>query len=467
MRARAFILAALAWVLALSARAADTEKLRAALDYGLWNHRVQTLYDVGEEGRAGLPLLIYSSDDADWQIRLTAVHFMGKLGAPAAEGLGDIVRVEPCPLVRVSALRWLSGMGPAGEAVLKQVMSPEDEREMEVIPDRYGTERMGKPLIIDAPGGSMTAEFFDHGLDLRVCGSSEYANRRKRRRGPASAEPARAEAPPSAGPEEEAPSPDSFEPVITASVRPAGAPERRLERLPDMPPSEPVALIETQPPVPGRPKRVRLPEEDMPPAPKAAPRRAPESDIAAVRAAGAPETLPPAGPGLQPREGWDPEVDYSAASERRLIKAEVPAPRARLPRAESFPAAGPGLHHEPAAPGEAGLVDDAGMGKPENDPVPELIRRLSSAEPRARARAADELGKRGPAALPAVPALRRALKDRDRRVRASAVLALGGVAGSVEGVAGDLRRALRDRNEDVRFSAVIALGRLPASSRAK
>lgn len=429
------------WTLSGAASAADVERQRAILDYGLWNNRVQALYDLGEEGEEALPLLVYSSDDADWQVRLTAVHFMGKIGPAAAPALGDIVRVEPCPNVRVSALRWLTGMGPAGAAVLREVMTPEDEREMESLPDRYGTERMGKPLVIDAPGGAMTSEFFDHGPDSRVCASSEYANRRKRRRGPAAAPAARAAPIPAL--EAAAPAEDSFEPVSTPPVRPGKPAAPPPERLPDSPPGTPVAVIEAEPPLPAdaETKRSR-----------------PSLELADARPPGVPEAMPKAGPGFEPRETPAPREVPLEKPDRRAVAAA--APRAPLPPAEAMPVAGPGLHREPTERGEAGLVADAGTGKPENDPVPELIRRLSASEPRTRARAADELGKRGAAALPAVPALRRALKDRDRRVRASAVLALGGVGGSVEGVASDLRRALRDKNEDVRFSAVIALHRL-------
>lgn len=485
MRARRYCLSVLFTALSLSAAAADTERQRAVLDYGLWNNRVQTLYDLGEEGRDGLPSLIYASDDADWQVRLTAVHFMGKLGAPAAQALGEIVRVEPCPYVRVSALRWLTGMGAAGKGILRDVMTPEDEAEMESIPDRFGTERMGKPLLIDAPGGAMTTEFFNHGLDLRVCASSEYANRRKRflvsprDRGTTAARVSiRREAPPR---------PDSFEPVVTPPIRIAKAVVKKPERLPDSPPAAPVVVIEVQIPNPGPKESEKRPPvpEAFPPAapaapatpsmariaslgPKEAQRRPPSPELDVLLSAKAPETMPRAGPGFGSREALVPSVDFAKAPGARPIAATPPAPpRAPLPAAESFPSAGPGIHHEPSEPGAASLVEDAGTGKPENDPVPELIKRLSSAEPRARARAADELGKRGASALPAVPALRRALKDKDRRVRASAVLALGGVAGSVDGVDGDLHRALRDKNEDVRFSAVIALQRLQTPPKTK
>ncbi len=413
MGARAVCLAVL--LAGLNASAADLEDRMRMLDFGLWNNRINVLYDAGEMGDAGLPLLRYASDDADWQVRLTAAHFMGKLGLMAAPALGEIAREEPCPNVRVSAMRWLAGMGPAGNRILKEVMSPEDERDMENIPDRFGTERMGKPLVIDPPGGSMTSDFFDHGLDLRVCSSSEYANRR--RRGPRRAKwavPA-------------ADLPQRFEVVVTPPVRIAAV-KAATSRLPESPAPTTMVLIEPETPLPRRP-----------------------------------ETMPPGGPGFEPREAPSPTVAYSPVAGARPVMAT--SPRAPLPAGEVMPTAPEGFNHPAVEQGEALLVADAGTGKPENDPVPELIKRLSAPEPRTRARAADELGKRGEAALPATGALRRALKDRDQRVRASAVLALGGVAGSVDGVVGELRRALRDKNEDVRFSAVIALQRLQPAPR--
>ncbi len=404
--------------------APELDARKRALDFGLWNRRINALYDAAELGRDALPLLVYASDDADWQVRLTAAHFLGKLGPEAAPALGALARAEPCPRVRVSALRWLAGMGPAGRAALKKVMTPEDERDMESLPDRFGTERMGKPLAIDPPGGEMSPEFFDHGLDLRACASSEYANRRDRREAPGAAV-------------EDEPAPQSFEVVTTPPVRLGPPVPPKPESLPEGPPAEHMAVIETEIPNPG---------------PKAWERKAPE-------------TMPPGPPGFEPRVAAPPEARAAAAPARRPVAGAEP--KAPPPPAETMPAAGPGMNRAAPVPGAAGLVADAGTGKAENDPVPELIRRLSSPEPRVRARAADELGKRGAAAAAAAPALRRALKDRDRRVRASAVLALGGVAGPSSSVAADLRRALRDKNEDVRFSAVIALERLRAAPKTK
>ena len=347
---------------ASSARPSETRRI---LDLGLWNNRIQALYDLGEQGRDALPLLVYSSDDADWQVRLTAVHFLGKIGPEAAPALVEIVRVEPCPNVRISALRWLSGMGRAAQPLLESVLTPEDQSEMESQPDRYGTEKMGKPLAIDAPDG-MSAEFFNGGLDLRICASSEHSGRLKKPAPPA---------------------------VRSESPRPA--------------------------------------PESLPPGELVAARPHPQA----------------------------PDVGFETPPGRALGSAEVPAPR--LP-AETLPESP--LLPPAAAPTQAEVrfEADAGTGRPEHDPIPFLIAQLSSEEPRRRARAADERGKRGAAA--AVAALRRALSDRNSRVRASAVLALGN-AGDADAVRADLRRALRDKDEDVRFSAAIALERLARSPR--
>jgi len=385
------ILAALFCSTALAA-SANLPETRRILDRGLWNSRIEALYDLGELGRDALPLLVYSSDDADWQVRLTAVHFLGKIGPEAAPALAEIVRVEPCPNVRISALRWLSGMGRSARPLLESVLTPEDQSEMESQPDRYGTERMGKPLVIDAPDG-MSAEFFNGGIDLRICASSEHSGRMKRRL--------------------------------------AGNPQADIS-----------AKTAPAPPITGKSTVPAL-----------------GSELDAPRTPKRPESLPPGELVAERPRPQAPDVGFETPQGRALGSAEVPAPR--LP-AETLPESP--LLPTGAVPAqtEVRFEADAGTGRPENDPLPFLIAQLSSAEPRRRARAADELGKRG--AATAVPALRRALSDRDRRVRASAVLALGN-AGGADAVRADLRRALRDKDEDVRFSAEIALERLARASR--
>ncbi|MFI5347330.1 MAG: HEAT repeat domain-containing protein [Elusimicrobiota bacterium] len=437
------LLLAAVLVLPAAARALDAppsekrlEGLRRILDFGLWNNRINALYALGEEKRDALPLLDYAADDADWQVRLTAVHFLGKLGPAAAPALGRIGRDEPCPNVRISALRWISGLGPSGTVQ----MTPEDERLLESVPDRYGTERMGKPLAVDPPD-DMNAYFFNGGEDLRVCASSERAGRRPG----AVSESARADA-------EEAPV--DF-PVRTPPVPPR-APNKEAESASPSPPS----AGETA----GAPF-VALRKIYAPPAPPTPEQKRADAQLDAILTPGSPETLPPGPPGAEASEPAAPGGRFESASKRTLAASGVPAADAR-PR-ESFPAGPPAPERAAPAAAEGAIVADMGTGKPENDPIPALIVQLSSPDPRRRARAADELGKRGAAAATAVAALRRRLDDRDRRVRASAVLALGSMASASDGTDVDLRRALRDKDEDVRFSARIALERLESRTGAK
>lgn len=411
-----------AWaVLALCASftsAAEPERLaadRRFLDDALWNGRINALYDLGELGNPALPALAYADDDADWQVRLTAVHFLGKLGAPAAAELGAVAGREPCPHVRLSALLWLKRMGGAGERYYAESATLDDAEAIAKLPARYGAELlMGKPLAIDPPD-ELDTEFFNGGADLRVCASSERAGRLRNHAAP----PGRAE-------------PAASEEVVTT---------------PDIP-ARPPALVEPPPPAP------RTAEEE---------RRVAELDR--VLTPGPPEALPPGEPGAEPRASASPTARFESPGTRARPSAEVKPAAAGA--TESFPA-GPARPERTARPGTADFAPDAGTGKPEFDAIPILIERLASGDPRGRARAADELGKRGAAARSAVPALRRALKDADRRVRASAALALGSAGAGSTGAAKDLREARRDRDEDVRFSAGIALERLrarPASSR--
>jgi HEAT repeat protein len=424
---------------AAAARAADPsprqEKLdeaRAMLDYGLWNGRIDALYDLGDMGRDGVPLLAYADDDADWQVRLTAVHFLGEAGAPAAPALAAVALREPCPHVRLFALLWLSRMGAAGEPGYRAAATPEDEAALARLPERYNPGFMGKPLVIDAPD-EMNAEFFNGGADLRVCASSEHAGRLHEPLGS-----------PGGGSDSA-----SHEAVVTADVpswaigggsRAAGGRSGKPESMPPGPPAPGAAEASLA--------ARETPEQE---------RRAAELD--ALLAPGSPETLPPGPPAAAPRAAPAAEAPrYESPDARLLAAGSMPASRPGAPQA--LPPGLPAPEARAPDAGEAAFVADAGTGKPERDPIPVLIEQLSASNPRGRARAADELGKRGAAAARAVPALRRALSDRDRRVRASAVLALGSAGAGAKGVAADLRRALRDKDEDVRFSAGIALERL-------
>jgi len=428
--------------------------LRAVLDYALWNGRINALYDVGELGRGGLDLLTYADDDADWQVRLTAVHFLGKLGSASVPALGDVARREPCPYVRLSALRYLSRMGPAGEPYYRSVLTPEDEEAMASLPARYGTERMGKPLVIDAPEGEMTPEFFNGGLDLRVCASSERSGRLRMHR-----DAAGGDAPDEVVKTADVPAKAAAAPAKTPD-RPAAAPETPARKRRD---AELDALLasgkpEILPPGPTVPSARAI--ASAAPAFESPGRRALAPSLVPGVLSDSPETLPSGPPGSEPGEAAAAVAPtFETADRRALARAAVRGVSSGT--AETLPPGLPVPVHPETERGAADIVADAGAGKPENDPVPVLIEQLRSAQPRTRARAADELGKRGAAAAAAVPALRRALaSDGDRRVRASAALALGSAGSPAKGVVAELRRALRDKDEDVRFSAGIALERV-------
>ena len=142
--------------------------LKSRLDYGLWGDRMHALYALGDLGRQALPLLSYATEDADWQVRLTAVYFLGKAGPEATPALAGLAREEPCPFVRISALKWLSGLGEEGRARYSALVTFEDRDLLAALPDRFGTQQMGRALSIDTPDDKMTSDFFNGGIDLRV-----------------------------------------------------------------------------------------------------------------------------------------------------------------------------------------------------------------------------------------------------------------------------------------------------------
>lgn len=108
-------------VLAGVAEAAGPAELERRLRAGGWNERVHAVHAAGEMGAEDVPLLRLAAEDADWQVRLTAAHFLGR--ARAAEELGAMLRHEPCRHVRLTALHWLGSMGEQGSSVLREVLS--------------------------------------------------------------------------------------------------------------------------------------------------------------------------------------------------------------------------------------------------------------------------------------------------------------------------------------------------------
>jgi hypothetical protein len=396
---------------ALETPAPAADELHYMLDLGGWNDRIEALYEVDELQSGALALLQFASEDADWQVRLTATHFLGRAGDQGAPLLADIARSEPCPHIRLSALKWLQRLGPRGEALYRRTATEDDERLMADEPNEYHTEGMGKPVAIDTPNG-MTKEFFNGGLDLRVCASSQRSGHRH----------------------------------VEIASRANGENEAAPELFSELP-----APIASKPPVRRGVVTAYIAQE--PPAALLPEYRRRDFQLDSLRTRLDPETLADS-QGLPQRQatlnpGWT-----IAGSARRLERAAVPDHGAR----ESL-AAFPILPERQKFAAQARLLEDDGEIRLENDPVPALIDRLASADARRRALAADVLGTRGAAAGPAIPALRRVLKkDGDRRVRASAALALGKI-GAADAVS-DLRRALRDRSEDVRHSAKLALASL-------
>lgn len=63
---------------------------------------------MGPAAQEGLAL---AAQDKDWQVRFTAVHWLGRLGPPSASHLSEAFRADPCPVVRRTALHWLNALG--------------------------------------------------------------------------------------------------------------------------------------------------------------------------------------------------------------------------------------------------------------------------------------------------------------------------------------------------------------------
>jgi hypothetical protein len=168
-------------------------------------------------------------------------------------------------------------------------------------------------------------------------------------------------------------------------------------------------------------------------------------------AAAAPKTPPPEG------------IESARAPDRPGAAAELNAPAGgapeTLPPGRPFPARDDGASAPPRF--------EASGSKGPHDAVPDLIDALKSADERARARAADELGKMGPPAARAVPALIAAMRDASRKVRASAVIALGDIGAASGEAVPSIIRALDDKNADVRYSAALALSRIPTPAARK
>ncbi len=396
--------------------------LAATLEHGSWNERIHATHDLAEYGADALPVLRVAADDADWQVRMTAVHLMGRIGDAAVPDLARELDGEPCRTVRITALHWLGSIGtPAASDALRHGL--QDESGMVRLVGRYWLEKGGAPSTSVDPDAA-TAEQ----EDLTTCATSPAPGRLERKVAP---KPAAADD--GAERHEAVVTPDP--PVKRATETLAGVPP-----LPERPASErgSAAYSPTD--------RARLDELDT---------------LLAPAAPGTPETMPKAPAGIAERPASvTAGADFEKGDARRARHATV-APVPPGQQAETMPAA-PASLPERAAPETSGadIIVDTSAAKSAYDALPSLRKLLVDADPAKRARAADELGKRGAAATPAVGALAAALRDPDRRVRASAALALGNIGKPADAAVPALVAALKHGPEEVAWSAAVALGRI-------
>jgi len=87
------------------------------LTSGHWNERIYSVNKLGLRGESAFPSLRKAMQDPDWQVRLTAAHWLGKLGKPAAATLTDALVREKCPLVRLAVANKLGGLGVESRAL--------------------------------------------------------------------------------------------------------------------------------------------------------------------------------------------------------------------------------------------------------------------------------------------------------------------------------------------------------------
>ncbi|MDE2512053.1 MAG: HEAT repeat domain-containing protein, partial [Elusimicrobia bacterium] len=298
---------------------------------GDWNERVHATHELGDLGADGLPGLRVAAEDADWQVRMTAVHLMGRVGEAAVPDLARVLRSEPCREVRLTALHWLGAIG--GEKASEALRGGlSDESGMVRLMGRYWLDKSaGRPEGAEPDAAAAEDE------DLKFCEASPEP-----RRAPWASEKRTAP---------KATDDDSGSHVVTPD--------------PPRPAVAPTALVPTE---------------------------------AAKKAAGNDasdrERLKELDALLSPDSGKDGDA-LSAAPARRSPRAELTERKERKPP-ESMPRGAPGLPpRPPTETAGAAIMPDAGTGRPQNDPFPALLKLLKDSDPAKRARAADDLGKRG------------------------------------------------------------------------
>ncbi|MFA5139007.1 MAG: HEAT repeat domain-containing protein [Elusimicrobiota bacterium] len=94
--------------------ATSTEELPAlerTLKDGEWNARIHAVHGLGAMGESAIPSLRLALQDADWQVRFTATHWLGRIGPGAVPALREVLREEPCRIIRITAVHWLGSLG--------------------------------------------------------------------------------------------------------------------------------------------------------------------------------------------------------------------------------------------------------------------------------------------------------------------------------------------------------------------
>jgi hypothetical protein len=347
----------------------------------------------------------------DWNARVHAAHELGALGADGLPGL-RVAAEDADWQVRMTAVHFLGRVGAAAVPDLARVMEVEPCRHVRLTALHW----LGS---IDTPEASevLRRSLDDESGMVRFMGRYWLGKENKGR---------------AQGDADEAAAAGEDLKRCASSPEPGRAPwaAARTAAAPAAEPAPPVDEVVVTPDPP-------------------------------VRAKPAEENFPPGPAGLARAESAGGAANAEPLDRARLDELDALLAPDEKPAAESFPPGPAGLPERPASDGAApALMPDAGTGKAAVDPLPALKKLLRDSDPVKRARAADELGRRGAAAAPAEPALAAALKDRDRRVRSSAALALGNLGAAADSAVPALVAALKRGPEEVEWSAAVALGRI-------
>ena len=428
-----------------------------ALRDGDLTERIRAVGELGKAGGASEAMLP-ALGDPDWQVRLTAVPWMGRRGKEGRAALESLLGSEACPLVRMSALYWLAQLGREPEAFSAE-RSAEDMR---------GCESWVGPIARDYPRvpGQKTSLVVATPPDELGC----FYARFKR---PGSAACPGGAIVTGTGASPQAPdflSDESAASGVALCCPPARnlaagkgiVPERRKTDCHLMPERCPAGWVE------------------METGPRPRPGESDSSWVECCPHAGEFQALPPQRPARIPFCTPDKRVDWLASGIERedgclpydpncgLKVKEDAAPAPPEPLWEPTPVA-PSKHKAPKKspqkrkplPAQA-LVAGRGQDPGEmSAPVAALLVGLKSKEAQERERSILALAGMGSRAFSSAAGLAPVLKgDPSPRVRAYAALALASVTQGNDAAVSFLKEALSDPHPGVRYSAAQALGRI-------